>query len=259
MLIGPVTPQSSDPPGTKPASKHTIGVYLVTSIPKVRLDKAPLADLALAAEPLVTHDDIYQYDWESHTIRLKTQAAADRILNPASPGTPSSRFGGAFVLVVDGQRIYSGQKRWIGTSVIYGVPVIHTGPSADQFQPKFAIRIHPPPREVPDPRGDARLKKALQELLLMPKDRGQTAADWGKPSGGLRCRWLPLGGPVSAGTAPIVHIEIENTSGQPVVWECMSKYTWMMRVPGVSPGTSLYMPPFAIKPLQATGARSGNG
>jgi len=159
------------PPAAPPAVKHSIGIYLVTGSPKdVRFDKVPLADLTLGAEALVTQDDISQYHWESHTIRMKTQAAADRVLRPASAGSPGNRFGGNFVLVVDGQRIYSGQKVWIGTSIGYDVPVIHTGPSADQFQPQFSVRIHPPTQGVPDPRGDARLKKALQDMLLMPKD-----------------------------------------------------------------------------------------
>ena len=150
---------------------HTIGIYRVTGgiLKGASFDKVPLTDLTLADDALITQDDIYQYDWESHTIRLKTQAAADRILRPNSTNVPAARFSGAFVLVVDGQRLYSGQIRWLGSSYVASTPFIEAGPAAEQWQPAKAIRIHPPPKDMADPRDDARLKKALQDLSLMPK------------------------------------------------------------------------------------------
>ena len=86
--------------GPEPTPKQRIGIYLVTGGPEdVRFDKAPLAELTLADEPLISQDDIHQYDWESHTIRLKTQAAADRVLRPTTSKVPAENYGGAFVLV----------------------------------------------------------------------------------------------------------------------------------------------------------------
>ena len=58
-----------------------------------------------------------------------------------------------------------------------GARKINVGATAEQSQPKFAVRIYPPPRGVPDPRGDARLKKALQDMRLIPQDEPGDAKD----------------------------------------------------------------------------------
>ena len=160
----------------RPAGEPRIGIYLITAGHEDSpSEKMALADFTLAAEPLITERDISAYDWESHTIRLKQQAVADRILYAKEP---DGRWvvGGRFMVVVDGQRLYRGAMLSIASSLIPPVPIINIGPGAGQWQPKFAIRIYPPtPKGTPDPRGDARLKKALQELLLMPNDGAPSA------------------------------------------------------------------------------------
>lgn len=144
-------------PATQPA-KPGLGIYLITGQPKndIPLEKVPLADFTLADDPLIRESDIFQYDWESHTIRLKQQAVADRILK---------RKGGAFVVVANGQRLYAGVMISMISSLAPKAPVINVGPTAGQFQPQMAVRIFPPPiTGTPDPRSDARLKEALQAL-----------------------------------------------------------------------------------------------
>jgi len=137
------------------ARKPSIGIYLVTGRSKdAPAEKTRLADFTLADDPLISEEDIFQYDWQSHTIRLKQQAVADRILN---------RKTGSFVVVVNGERLYDGAMRSMLSSHVPATPVIHVGPTAEQFQPRMAVRIHAPPIEgMPDPRRDNRLYRALQ-------------------------------------------------------------------------------------------------
>jgi len=143
---------------TQPASRPAIGIYIVTDHPKgIPFEKTPLADFTLAAEPLVSEADIFTYDWGTHTIRVNRQAVADRVLNRKGPG-------GHFVVVVDGQRLYRGAMVSMLTSIVPSVPIINVGLTADQWQPKFAIRIYPPPGDAADPRSDDRLKRALLAL-----------------------------------------------------------------------------------------------
>ena len=53
------------------------------------------------------------------------------------------------------------------SSRVQEAPVIHIGATADQYSPKFKVRICPPPTYIPDTRGDERLKEALRALNLL--------------------------------------------------------------------------------------------
>jgi len=170
---------------TQPAGKPSVGIYLITGRRKGAASKElSLADFTLADKPLIGKDDIFEYDWESHTIRLKKQAVADRILKRGY-----RRGMGAFVVVANGRRLYRGSFLSMLSSVVPTVPVIHVGPSAEQFQPKMAIRIHRPPLTgSPDPRNDARLKQALQALKLLRQVGTATQPAAAQPSDQLTRR-----------------------------------------------------------------------
>jgi serine/threonine protein kinase/signal peptidase I len=142
-------------------SPNHIGIFLVVSNASgLPTAKTPLSDFTLASEPAIRESDILSYEWDSHTITVKSQEIADRILK--HKGT-----GGLFVVVVDGQRIYWGQMQSVLSSWIADAPVIHIGATADQYSPKFKVRICAPPNYIPDTRGDERLKAALRTLKLL--------------------------------------------------------------------------------------------
>jgi beta-lactamase regulating signal transducer with metallopeptidase domain/tetratricopeptide (TPR) repeat protein len=149
---------------TQPASKSSVGVYLITGRPKdVPFEKVPLADFTLADEPLISDSDIFDYDWETHTIRLKDQAVADRILKRQGVGDAD-----AFVVVANGQLLYAGMMMSSISSYLPHTPIIHVGYAFEEHQPAQAVRIYPSPWSgAPDPRSDARLKESLQELHLL--------------------------------------------------------------------------------------------
>ena len=202
--------------------KHSIGIHLITGSSKdVPFDKTPLADLTLVDEALINQDDISRYDWESHTIHLKTQAAANRILYRKEPDGRRV-VSGSFVVVVDGQRLYRGAMRSMISSHVPDAPIIHIGPGAGQHQPEFAVRIHPPRRGAPDPRGDARLKKALQDMLLMPMDVAQPAEKWGKAIEGVQVRLRTDKVQWQAGEIPTLLADVRNL-GSLRLWPVMKE------------------------------------
>jgi len=120
-----------------------------------------LSDLTLDSTPLLDEHDIHSYEWESHTIQVKTQDVADRILK-------RKRLWEPFVVVVGGERLYLGTLNSGVSSFVPHTPVIRVGYAADEAQPRFAVRIHRPPiADTPDPRGNLRLKQALKALQLL--------------------------------------------------------------------------------------------
>jgi len=145
-------------------NKSSVGIYLITARPKdVDLGKVPLADFTLADKPLISEADILEYDWESHTIRLKQQAVADRIFGLKGIGDTD-----AFVVVANGQRLYAGVMMSDISSYLPRAPVIYVGIKG--LHPKKAIRIDLLPKAGrPDPRNDGRLKQALQALHLLSR------------------------------------------------------------------------------------------
>lgn len=154
----------TEPAATQPANKSSVGIYLITGRPQeVPFEKVPLADFTLADEPLISEGDISEYDWESHTIHVKEQAVANRILDRKGVGDAD-----AFVVVANGQRLYAGVMMSGISSDLPKAPIIHVGFGFEKHQPKKAIRIDPSPiAGTPDPRSDVRLKEALQTLHVL--------------------------------------------------------------------------------------------
>jgi beta-lactamase regulating signal transducer with metallopeptidase domain len=240
-LLLHVRAEPVDPvPGTsssEAAEEPSIGLYLITGRPQgIEFDKIPLADFALADEPLIRESDVFNYDWESHTIRLKERALADRIVK-------RKEVWDGFVVVVDGQRLYRGVLLSAVSSDAPESPVIHVGFEAEEFQPRKAVRIYPPPTlGHPDPRGDERLKAALKTLHLLARNEGNGATGlkasesgvaanvrWGAAANGLQCRLFPETQEVEPSTGDYrdmtvyLTYEVRNVSDRAVKllpWNC---------------------------------------
>jgi len=76
---------------------------------------------------------------------------------------------------------------------------------------------------------------------------------WGAAVEGLRCRWAGPVKAVAAGTAPVIALEVENVSDNPIIWQCRSEHTWRIyprgsegKGEGVYRGT--YSPKFRVVP-----------
>ena len=161
------------------ASPHSFGLYLVEVAPSGTSDvNTPLADLTLSAEPLISERDVAAYDWESHTIHLKQQEVADRVLKRKE----MSRSRG-FVIVADGQRLYLGTLLSPVANSIPDTPVIHFGDRDREYQLESAVRIDPPMISgKTDTRSDPRLKRVLEALQLLSAEPGEKPASSGSNS-----------------------------------------------------------------------------
>jgi outer membrane protein assembly factor BamD (BamD/ComL family) len=158
---------------------HSVGLYVVTlpdSVGQAR--RMQMADLKLAAEPLISQDDISQYDWQTHTIHLKPgvlhriQGFKFRLTKP-------------FVMVADGRRLYMGMLSSPLSSEGYnGVPVIWFWPETLSAQQQDTIKIESPPYDghsQRDPRSDETLKQALQGIDVL-KDSGASTSPTAQPA-----------------------------------------------------------------------------
>jgi prepilin-type processing-associated H-X9-DG protein len=119
-------------------------------------EAATLEQLRLAAAPLFTEEDIVEYDWNEHSLKL-TPEAWKRL--PAV----RSVWGLPFVIVADGERCYLGAFWSSGSSYMPKVPFI------GGFRPGWRenkIQILPPEpiAGTKDPRDDPRIRKVLETL-----------------------------------------------------------------------------------------------
>ena len=178
--------------------KDVFAIYLAAGEVPRRLTwygEGDWSHVRLADSPLIAAEDILEYDFARHSIRLRPEALA-RIPHPGLSGTP-------FVLIAHGQRIYLGAFVTKISSFSCAVPSIVVGPQ-DPAQPKDTIvidRAYPAPSfgVGPDPRGDDRIKAALIELHKLrgepPAPSGQTVAtagwEWGPVNAGLRMALRP--------------------------------------------------------------------
>ena len=74
--------------------------------------------------------------------------------------------------------------------------------------------------------------KAGQQRCLLVLSRITRPAyemGWGEPVDGLRFRWLPLKAPARAGSSPEVHVQVQNISDKPIVWQCKNAITWALQ------------------------------
>lgn len=161
-------------PQTTPAPTEMAGeafeLYLVAEAQMAGADlqNYELGELPLAEDPLLTTEDIAQYNWENHTIDLTTPAY-NLLLAVFSRGMPMS--GVPFVIVSHGQRIYAGAF-WTPASSLSFDGVVILQP-VDPAAGTLFINLGYPGRSAftgEDPRDDPRLREALDNAGVLIGD-----------------------------------------------------------------------------------------
>lgn len=131
----------------------------------IDLDTVKLVDT-----PVISAEDVLDYDWDTHTLTVKP-GIGRTLPRPDSFGIP-------FVLLAEGKRCYVGGI-WTGASSVgTGRPVIDFDDAQDDT---FAIRLgYPGPRSDTgvDPRNDARIKSVLSKLGKIKKAQPSSAGDF---------------------------------------------------------------------------------
>lgn len=135
-------------------SNPRFGLYLVTK------DNKDLDKIELAKSPLITEDDILDYNWTNHTMYI-TETAAKRIPNVDSLGKP-------FIIVVDGNRAYGGTF-WTPLSSM-APPCVTIDTFASKLKNTIKIDYRNCKSELDplnielDPRNNESIKKVFREL-----------------------------------------------------------------------------------------------
>ena len=150
------TPAAPSPTVTAGA-KGAFAIYLTDpEIPPSRL--AIQSHLELAAEPILTVDDIISYVWDTHEITL-TAAGLERLHALSVP-----THGKSFVVCLDRQLIYAGAF-WAAYSSQSFDGVVIDPIFATPERPVVQIQLgYPGPGffRGEDPRSDARIRAALE-------------------------------------------------------------------------------------------------
>jgi len=138
---------------------HGLAIYLVVDPVDVgNPEQVDLEKLRLAAEPILTDKDILEYDWDKHVLKL-TSVARKRI------PSPKSVWGLPFMVVADGQPCYLGSFWSHDSSYAPKVPVIYSHYPIGDYD---TISIDASwLGDADDPRGDIRIRKALEEIGLI--------------------------------------------------------------------------------------------
>jgi hypothetical protein len=148
ICFGPIIPP--------PAKIPRFGLYLVTK------DAIELDRIKFTRSPLLTEDDIIDYNWTDHTMYI-TETAERRI--PTKVGVS----GIPFVIAIDGKPAYRGAFWNSLSSISCPYPVINVFDIYNS-QPRTTVKIYRqyPNRSDqgigPDPRDNDSVKKVLREL-----------------------------------------------------------------------------------------------
>jgi hypothetical protein len=134
--------------------QHSFAIYLVKGLDTAAARAMALDELPLEAEPVLTDQDLTAYHWPSHTLALADEEAVLARL----PQTPVH--GLPFVVMANGERIYLGAFWTSFSSQSVDLPVIDTLLRDWTIRPGYPW-VH---QLDPDPRGDARIRKALRNL-----------------------------------------------------------------------------------------------
>ena len=141
------------------AAPEGFAIYLTE--PEIRPDKLILqSHIELADQPLLSEADLVQYEWASHEMTL-TQAGKEKLLALKLPTS-----GVSFVVCVNKAVVYTGafwpgysSASWDGATID---PILMTGD-----RPVVRIELgYPGPAffQGPDPRGDPRIRAALEKV-----------------------------------------------------------------------------------------------
>ncbi len=178
------------------AIKHTFRICVVEDkVNFMKHNEVNLDELKLHEQPLITENDIVEYDWETHTIKM-TEKGFEPFAKPAAWDFPvgyndetrtlkakgdnhqgeSALLGEAFVVIADGERCYLGVFTGSFSSVALSLPVINLFPLPEKAPPENSVRIERAYAsdtfaKVEDPRCDARVKTALEALGKLCRGR----------------------------------------------------------------------------------------
>ncbi|MFB3895052.1 MAG: hypothetical protein ACE14V_02000 [bacterium] len=132
------------------------GLYLVIK------DNQDLDKIELAHFPLITEEDIVDYNWTSHTIYL-TDTAAKRIPDEAN------LWSKPVVIVVKGKPVYRGafdnpnvSISYAKPAIVFGISKLNTTIKTDRRYPNFPFKVEP--WEALDPRNNESIKQVFREL-----------------------------------------------------------------------------------------------
>ena len=140
--------------------RYRFAIYLVVDpIDVGHPEDVTLEQLRLGSVPVLTEEDIVEYDWNEHFLKL-TPEAWKRVPSPRSV------WGLPFVVVADGHRCYLGAFWGVGSSYIPKVPVIG-GFRPGWRENKIQISHRDPVAGEQDPRSDPRIRKVLKELKIV--------------------------------------------------------------------------------------------
>jgi hypothetical protein len=149
--------------GTKTGKQgEHFAIYLVSDLRHMsNVEKAPVARLKLDAEPILSDDDITEYEWNTHMMKL----------SPGSRVRVEERLAGKavvpFVVVANAKRCYRGTfLSHISSYMPSHGPIIWYGIRLPP--PEDIIKISPTVSAgAEDLRNDARIRKALEELGVL--------------------------------------------------------------------------------------------
>jgi hypothetical protein len=146
--------------------------------------------LKLSPTPLITENDILNYDFTTHTLRLTAEARA-RLPRPPVSGTP-------FVVTAEGRRIYLGVFTTSLSSVSFAVPSIVVDAPIHTNQPPNTLvidRAYPTAQfgSGPDPRGHPRIRRALEKRVSLAPEPVSVCISTHLPSLAVttRIRFMP--------------------------------------------------------------------
>jgi hypothetical protein len=151
--------------------QNTFGIYLIAEPVDARtLARNPRLwkELALSGTPVISEADIISYDFSTHAMRLSIEAIK-RLPKPPVTGT-------AFVVMVNGERIYQGAFYSTVSSIPYSQPVIVVDESQPDQPGKTDVllidRAYPASFATGrDLRSDDRIKSVLSKLKKLAQVR----------------------------------------------------------------------------------------
>jgi len=148
----PVPYPATDEPRTRPL------FALYAAIGDIRdLENSPVEGFGLGDEPILTNEDIVEYDWNTHTLQLRPGSARrlhrEYIRRAVTP----------FVVMANGQRCYLGAFVSPISSYLPQVPTIQLHLSLDS--PKYTIRASG--NQTDDPRSDPRMREASSRRVCL--------------------------------------------------------------------------------------------
>lgn len=165
FVLSACQPQTTPEPTEMEGEAFELYLVAEAQMAGADLQNYELEELPLAEEPILTTEDIAQYDWESHTLDLTTPAY-NQLLAIFSRGMPMS--GVPFVIVSHGQRIYAGAF-WSPASSLSFDGVVILQP-ADPTAGTLFINLGYPGQDFftgEDPRDDPRLREALDNAGVL--------------------------------------------------------------------------------------------